>query len=211
MKATADGCSRLDVNALHRKGALRPGAWCELRWSRGGEETASIGTLAQQDGVQLVYEVVDRRTEEREVLRYLVRLTWTDCNYGGQRPWFICPNQYCGQRVRTLYLRGRHFLCRRCHNLAYESQRESPKDRALTRAQDIRRRLGGSANMLEPFPPKPPRMHWRTYERLWERHEEADRERSAYVFVWLARVARWLERRNGQQRTVADGRAAVRS
>ena len=31
--------------------------------------------------------------------------------------------------------------------------------RALHRAQDIRRRLGGNANMVEPFPEKPEGMH----------------------------------------------------
>jgi hypothetical protein len=36
--------------------------------------------------------------------------------------------------------------------------------------------LGGSANMMEPFPEKPKGMHHDTYMRLWWEHNEAEWE-----------------------------------
>jgi hypothetical protein len=32
---------------------------------------------------------------------------------------------------------------------------------------------------MEPFPEKPKRMHWRTYEGLWSEHHEAEMEQLA--------------------------------
>ena len=46
--------------------------------------------------------------------------------------------------------------------------------RALSRAQDIRMRLGGSPSLGELFPDKPKGMHWRTYARLWAEAEDAE-------------------------------------
>ena len=109
------------------------------------------------------------------------------CNFGGERTWFICPGAGCGRRVAVLYGAGRYFLCRHCYELLYESQRENAMYRAIHKAQSIRKRLGGSANMMKPFPEKPKGMHWSTYGRLWWEHHEAEMEQLAGMREWLDR------------------------
>jgi hypothetical protein len=42
--------------------------------------------------------------------------------------------------------------------------------------------------MTKPFPEKPKGMHWRTYERLWCKHHEADMEQLAGMREWLDRL-----------------------
>ena len=99
-----------------------------------------------------------------------VELTWTPCNYGGKRPWFICPATGCGRRVAVIYGAGRYFACRHCYDLTYASQQESIYERASRKSRNIIKRLGG-----EPFdnlyPIKPKHMHWKTYNRLIDEAE----------------------------------------
>jgi hypothetical protein len=103
------------------------------------------------------------------------------CRFGGTRPYFICPGVVngvtCGRRVGKLYGPGRYFLCRHCYRLAHASRSENVSDRALRRANKIRKRLGGDASTDAPFPRKPKRMRRQTYERL--RAEASDAERFA--------------------------------
>lgn len=91
------------------------------------------------------------------LVRYTVPLTRTPCNFGGFRPWFVCPGVVgevpCDRRAAKLYLKGRYFLYRHCHDLVYASQRESFRTAPIDRAHRIRRRLGASANTTQPFPP----------------------------------------------------------
>jgi hypothetical protein len=44
----------------------------------------------------------------------------------------------------------------------------------MRKAQNIRQRLAGSANLSEFFPWKPKNMHWKTYYRLREEAEQAN-------------------------------------
>jgi hypothetical protein len=140
------------------------------------------------EGLILTYRHRNSLGGEWEEVRESVALSWTACNFGGERPWFICPGAGCGRRVALLYGEGKYFLCRHCYDLTYESQRENEMHRALRRAQAIREGLGGSANMTEPFPEKPKGMHWKTYERLWWEHHEAEMEQLAGMREWLDRL-----------------------
>jgi hypothetical protein len=188
-KTTTGECHSVDVRYLHRENLLRSGHSFSLRWSRAGRETGSIGGIVEgtktPERMILLFRHRKGPGGEWEDVRESVPLSWTPCNFGGERPWFLCPGAGCGQRVAVLYGPGRYFLCRHCYDLSYQSQRDTKMYRALHRAQDIRRRLGGSANMLEPFPEQPKGMHWRTYEQLWWEHHEAEMEQLAGMREWL--------------------------
>ena len=189
---TTGECHSVDVRYLHRESLLMPGHRFSLRWSRAERETGSIGGAVEgSDKPQRVLLLYRRRSDsgdEWEDVHEPVSLEWTFCNFGWERPWFICPGTGCGLRVAILYGPGRYFLYRHCHDLVYESQRENEMSRALRRAQTIRERLGGSANLTKPFPEKPKGMHWRTYERLWWEHHEADMEQLAGMREWLDKL-----------------------
>ena len=103
----------------------------------------------------------------------VVLLDWTQCHFGGRRPWYLCPR--CGRRVAVLYDAGAGgFFCRYCNDLAYQTQRESWLGRMALKAQRLRHRLGAPGGLLEEFPTKPKGMHRRTYVRLRARGEHAE-------------------------------------
>ena len=204
-RPTTDGCRSLDINRLHRDGCLRPGWRGTVHWSRDGEVVASIGVRATEGRITLTYRY-RRNDEEWQAVEEPVPIVWTPCHFGGSRPWFVCPGVVdgvpCGRRVGKLYGPGRYFLCRHCYRLAYQSQREQPHERALRRANAIRRRLGGEPGMLCPFPEKPKGMHWRTYERLRHRVRDAEMVAEERLWVQLGRIKARPERQERQPRSV---------
>ena len=192
-KTTTEECHGLDVRYLHTNGLLKPAHWFSLRWSRADRETGSIRGVVEGDKrperVVLLYRYRSGLGVEWEDVRETVSLEWTPCNFGGERPWFVCPGVVngvrCGRRAAILYGPGKYFLCRHCYDLRYESQRENKIYRAIHRAQNIRERLGGSRSMLKPFPERPKGMHYNTYIRLWWEHREAEMEQVAGMREWL--------------------------
>ncbi len=177
-KGRAEDHLSADVRRWHRRGLLEPGTSFTASWGR-IQGDSSIGVLVlgmpgePADAVRLSYSQGITGEEKKDVA-YRVPLDWTSCNFGGARPWFVCPGMRCGRRAALLYLGGRYFLCRGCQDLSYASQRERGGSvPALHRCQRIRRKLGGSPSMSEPFPEKPKGMHWKTYWRLHDQHDVA--------------------------------------
>ncbi len=133
-KSTVEDCYTLDVNWMTREGMFdecwRSGS---IRWSnsRTGKETSSIGyEVNTPDRWIRLYYHSHRFNEDFD---YKIALTTTDLSWGVIRWWFICPlhvnGRYCGRRVGKLYLPpvGRHYGCRHCYDLTYESCQESHK------------------------------------------------------------------------------------
>jgi hypothetical protein len=165
-KDTTNNMRALDIRRLQRDGLLIPGRAFGWNWTRNGETVASIQMRASDEFVTLIYRH-QKDGEEWQSKEYPVPLDWTPCTLGGRRAWFICPAAGCGRRVALLYFGGAGiFACRHCYKLAYACQRETADDRAMRRADTIRRLLGWGAGIANPEGGKPKGMHWRTYERL---------------------------------------------
>lgn len=169
-KSTTGDMWALDIRRIQRAGRLKPGQSFNWQWTRNGERVANINIRTDIDRVTLNYQARDRGGEWQQV-NYPVHVNWTACNFGGQRPWWICPAAGCGRRVAILY-GGKVYACRHCYRLAYPTQRQQSHDRACSMADKLRDRLGWEAGILNGNGGKPKGMHWRTFERLQVRHDD---------------------------------------
>lgn len=165
----------LNVRTMHRDGLFTcpwRGNWS---WSRNGEQVASVGIETSREQIQLSYQ--SRRAGRDSVQHdYPVRITWTPCHFGGERPWFHCPS--CDRRVGKLY-GGSVFACRHCMRLNYRSQQASKRDRALDRAWALRHKLGidsGPFDLPAEYIPRPKGMHRKTFARHIERLAQMEAE-----------------------------------
>ena len=125
----AEDCAAfLDVNWMNRRGMLADGAAGPLRWTSTatGRQRAAAGFRTAGGVLTLDY------LAGGEPVTIPVPLLHTRPNYGGRRPWFLCPlakaGVPCGRRVGKLYLRDRLFGCRHCHELTYRSAQEAHAD-----------------------------------------------------------------------------------
>lgn len=157
---------QLDVRSLYRNGQLKPGQIYTRDWYNDEKEKiVSVHIITNTDKLMLLHP--DKHDKEH---CYNIDLSWTSCNYGGDRPWFICPVKKCAQRVAKLYLAGTFFACRHCYKLVYFSQLQTSEDRAIRRADKIREQLSWEPGILSGHEDKPKGMHWQTFERLVDEH-----------------------------------------
>ncbi len=141
-KRAAETCLAIDTADLRRRGRLAPGTRAERvtlpaapPWRRASEVGCELDVADGGCTLRLRYEAA----ASGECLDYPVALVTTPCRYGGWRWRFVCPlargDTGCGRRARKLYLKGRYFGCRHCHDLTYRSRQRSD-----ARAYDLARR-----------------------------------------------------------------------
>ena len=141
-RRTTDSMQALDVRQLRREGHTPPG-------------TQALFLRTKQQG--------------HASARQAIFLDWTARAKARPKPWFLCP--VCGRRAAILYL-GAALACRRCHGLAYQSQRDGDRDRLRAKAEALRTRLGWEPGILNPEGGRPKRMRRITFERLRSEHAE---------------------------------------
>lgn len=166
-KRTTGNFLRLDIRTLKRDGMLTPGRTSRVHWTHRGNLVGEFAVYAEVHRL-FITTSSEASNGQREAKEYPVQIERTACHLGGQRVWFWCPG--CGRRVAVLY--GHEvFACRHCRNLAYACQRETANDRAIRRADSIRKKLGWGVGIANPRGGKPLGMHWNTYWQLQDQYD----------------------------------------
>jgi len=197
---TTDGLLFLDIRYMRCAGFFRAGRdrsyWGSLSWSRRGEPSGNVSVIVPASATLYPPEILLsyrtrawNETAWTDVAEH-VAIETTPCRYGGERPWLLCPR--CGSRRAVLFSVGGRFRCRDCHGIVYSSTRETETDRIARRAIALQKRLGGHRHgtIYDPEP-KPPGMHWATYERICA---ELDDLNIATLSAFMARFGK-LEKR----------------
>ncbi|MFC1787732.1 hypothetical protein ACFLZY_00750 [Patescibacteria group bacterium] len=130
-KRTCEETKKLPIAFLKKEGYLgdyfRSG---HVFWNSNGEPRGDVSLAVDEDTCFLRTRYTSTDWEgNSESLDYKIHLVTTPCFFGGHRYWFICPlvknGASCKRRVGILYLVGKYFGCRHCHELAYNSQQET--------------------------------------------------------------------------------------
>jgi hypothetical protein len=137
---------RLDVNALHRAGALQDGAESDWAW-----DGVKAHLCASHSEILL-------SGDRQQTIRfgYLSFL-----NGRHVRPRFHCPG--CRRGCYHLHDKGGTFACRTCCRYDYRSRHRQRYNPAFRRIAMLRRKLGASPD------PLPPRPRWRMSRLHYDR------------------------------------------
>lgn len=129
-KETVENCRRLNVNSLATSDFFSSNNSGKIIWADGSAISHRLHARAGSDSASCsAVESLEISFcwSSRLVIQH-IPLQFTKSTFGNRR-WFLCPGKSnqepCLGRCAMLYLCDGKFACRICHNLAYESQRES--------------------------------------------------------------------------------------
>lgn len=168
MRFTTLDVFNLDVRFMSRRKMLSPRSSRKLHWSddlmgQSFEAEMEVRTAS----IRLTHAAPPGQVGQ---ISYDIPLTTTHTSFGGQRVWFLCPEQMCRRRVVILYKRGL-FRCRQCQNLTYATCRGGELASVTSALLSLRARLGWPGDPLDGIENQRKKgMHRRTYERLFEEY-----------------------------------------
>jgi len=167
-----DQSCNIDINVMNKQNALFLGAKYSINWGEKDHIINSIAITVRDKYLEVMYQ---QKGGQRDgaLCETRIDLTFSLCNYGGRRPWFLCP--YCDGRVTKLYHLEPGFICRKCSKLPYQSQSETRFDRARYKAGKIRGILGVEDDIFSPVLTPPKGMCWKTFDRLYKQLKQAEK------------------------------------
>lgn len=184
-KLTVEQTRRLDIRYLNRAGLLHSGRIHYITWVAYASCSDSVFFRIHDQHLSYCFVTV-QNGQPTSSSRNELKLLYTPCNYGGYRYWFKCPK--CDRRVAVLHAQGDCFYCRKCLNLAYQSQRSSYRDRCLTRRHKIGQKIFARYANGEGFG-KRKGMHWKTFMENLEEYHRLDQE-------WMREIVDFIESRH---------------
>ncbi len=187
-RAHIEGQPRLHTRLLKKRGLLANGISASMSWNDNcGRQTAAIEVIGGIEQVRLRYAVRTKGQPETVNIDEPVRIIRQPKPFGGEQILLACPG--CTRRVMALALRAGRFRCRSCHGLTYASSQEGATDRAMRRANKLRRRLGCEPGWEAPYW-RPKHMRHRTFQRIEVQIEAAEAEVNDAHVRLLARLGR---------------------
>jgi hypothetical protein len=99
-KIKCEHCQSIDVRRFARSKLLGEGTHFTWRWDTGGVISVSVRN----------YTAILQYSVDGVPVHQAIALRTTDCQYCGNREWFVCP--CCHERRAKLFLRSKRFACR---------------------------------------------------------------------------------------------------
>lgn len=138
-KITVEECLKFSLTDITR--AYRQplhelvGTVGSITWTNGSSISYGIQRINMDLQLHLWYSV------NKESRKQPIRISNTECNYGGVRYWMHCPR--CFRRIGKLHNVGGCVACRQCHDLTYTSAQEAHQ------FDSLRRVLGAGLGILD--------------------------------------------------------------
>lgn len=123
-KELVENCYQINISSFRKDGAFHENTREVDLFSYESNGVTFQATNIKRNRNEVLYSYQRGNIDSPKSFHLKTFLTWTKCYYGGKRAWFLCPQKECQRRVGTLYLKGEEYLCRKCHNLGYLSQKK---------------------------------------------------------------------------------------